>query len=149
MGFIRSTGGRTVWTKRKPVQRYQSAYQAWKKERNVYPGWYILPYNICAELSSKTREEGLLQSHTFVDLNRMFLFAYELAWRYEKCMHLYSDYEIHHLSIIWDNYYEKEIKSWSHESAIYETENIKKWFYIGHAVTTAQVSASNPYFARS
>lgn len=108
--------------------------EAWKKERNVYPGWYILPYNICAELSSKTREEGLLQSHTFVDLNRMFLFAYELAWRYEKCMHLYSDYEIHHLSIIWDNYYEKEIKSWSHESAIYETENIKKWFYIGQVL---------------
>ena len=30
--------------------------EAWKKERNVYPGWYILPYNICAELISKTSD---------------------------------------------------------------------------------------------
>ena len=107
--------------------------EAWMRERNAYPGWYIIPYHVCAELDSKTREEGLLQSHTFVDLRKMLLFAYELVWRYEKCMHLYSDYEIYHLSIIWDNY-AQEIKNWSREYTEQELDSIEKWFYIGQAL---------------
>lgn len=76
----------------------------WSKERKEYPGWYIPPVWKCKELDHKTRESGLLQSHSFVDIDIMFDFCYEFVWRCETSMHIYSSYERNNIRNIWDLY---------------------------------------------
>lgn len=108
----------------------------WGQEREDEPGWYILPYKVCEELSHKTQEWGLLQSHTWIDQRTMLLYAYELVWRYEKCLHFYYEYEVHHIVKIWENFYSLIIEKCNQE-VLSEDEtkaDIKKWFYIGQVL---------------
>ena len=99
--------------------------ETWQKERDEYPGWYIIPYNTAVELSMYTDENGLLQKHETEDIDVMLDFAYELCWRRIKTMLPYSEYEVFHLRQIWDKYYVK-IKENAGGS-----DKIRKWFYIG------------------
>ena len=99
--------------------------ETWQKERDEYPGWYIIPYNTAVELSMYTDENGLLQKHETEDIDVMLDFAYELCWRRIKTMLPYSAYEVFHLRQIWDKYYVK-IKENAGGS-----DKIRKWFYIG------------------
>jgi len=99
--------------------------ETWQKERDEYPGWYIIPYNTAVELSMYTDENGLLQKHEAEDIDVMLDFAYELCWRRIKIMLPYSEYEVFHLRQIWDKYYIK-IKENAGGS-----DKIRKWFYIG------------------
>lgn len=99
--------------------------ETWQKERDEYPGWYIIPYNTAVELSMYTDENGLLQKHETEDIDVMLDFAYELCWRRIKTMLPYSEYEVFHLRQIWDKYYIK-IKENAGGS-----DKIRKWFYIG------------------
>ena len=98
--------------------------ETWQKERDEYPGWYIIPYNTAVELSMYTDENGLLQKHETEDIDVMLDFAYELCWRRIKTMLPYSEYEVFHLRQIWDKYYIK-IKENAGGS-----DKIRKWFYI-------------------
>lgn len=98
----------------------------WSKERESEPGWYILPYSLCNELHYKTKENGLLQSHSWIDAQIMLRFSYELVWRYEKCFHWYSKYEITHIYKIWINYLTEFDES--------KKDDIRKWFYVGQAL---------------
>jgi len=99
--------------------------ETWQKERDEYPGWYIIPYNTAVELSMYTDENGLLQKHETEDIDVMLDFTYELCWRRIKTMLPYSEYEVFHLRQIWDKYYIK-IKENAGGS-----DKIRKWFYIG------------------
>lgn len=103
--------------------------EAWKKERGEYPGWYVLPIWKCEELDAKTREVGLLQRHTLVEMGTMFEFCYEFVWRSETSLHLYSHYELCHIQIIW-NQYENHCK-------MSEAGQEQKWKYIGFALLRA------------
>lgn len=99
----------------------------WQGERESDPGLYILTYDKCNELEVKTREVGLLQCHTFMESQKMFDFCFELVWRYERCLHIYSGYEYINIYTIWKAF----------ESQILDTENeerIEKWFDIGLAL---------------
>lgn len=108
--------------------------EKWEKERNQYPGWYILPSGVCRDLERKSGEHGLLQSHTWMDLQTMLDFAYELVWRWEKSFHLYSIYDCTHVCAIWNSYAEwlkgQNIADLDEK----EVEHIRKWFYIGQAL---------------
>ncbi len=73
--------------------------EAWQKERDEYPGWYIIPYNTAVELNMYTDEKGLLQKHETVNIDVMLDFAYELCWRRIKIM---SDMELSLISSIYD-----------------------------------------------
>lgn len=97
----------------------------WGKERSEYPGWYILPTVKCGELDIKTREFGLLQSYSVVDIDTMFDFCYEFVWRCEKCMHMYSKYEIDSIQTIWNLYYGKT----NDKKALDE-----KWKFVGFSL---------------
>lgn len=105
----------------------------WSSERKKYPGWCILPYTVCNELEHKTKEMGLLQSHAWVDRRIMLFYSYELVWRYEKCLHLYSHYEIHHITQIWDSY-ASVIQSLTKTDLKEKQEDMEKWFYIGQVL---------------
>ncbi len=85
----------------------------WQAEREMDPGLYILSYEKCKELEVKTREVGLLQCHTFVECQKMFDFCFELVWRYERCLHIYSGYEYINIYTIWKAF----------ESQILDAEN--------------------------
>ncbi|MGN0355171.1 MAG: hypothetical protein ACI4EI_08870 [Muricoprocola sp.] len=108
--------------------------QLWEKEREQYPGWYILPYAVSEKLSIYTSENGLLQQHTVMDLHTMFAFVYEFVWRMETCMDFYSPYDIYHIHEIWKKYM-AEIDSWQ-KGAYSEGQRavIEKWFYIGQTL---------------
>lgn len=99
--------------------------ETWQKERDEYPGWYIIPYNTAVELSMYTDENGLLQKHETEDIDVMLDFAYELCWRRIKIMLPYSEYEVFHLRQIWDKYYVKITENAG------DSDKIRKWFYIG------------------
>lgn len=99
--------------------------EAWQKERDEYPGWYIIPYNTAVELNMYTDEKGLLQKHETVNIDVMLDFAYELCWRRIKIMLPYSEYEVFHLRQIWDKYYVKITENAG------DSDKIRKWFYIG------------------
>lgn len=108
--------------------------EAWSKERAAYPHWYIPPYEVCTELSSKTSEVGLLQCHTGIDIDTMFAFCYELVWSYEKSMNSYSDYEVRNIHQIWKAYGES-LATWDKEELSSERgELLAKWFDVGMAL---------------
>lgn len=103
----------------------------WSREREKFPGWYILPEKLCRELRYYSYDKGLLQSHKWLDIQTMLEFAYELVWRWEKCFHLYTKYDYVHICAIWDNY-----ASWMKEQSAEDVDqdtkvHIRKWFYIG------------------
>ena len=64
----------------------------WRRQRNNYPGWVVMPENSCRDLWSYTRNclDHLFQMSqtdriglkTPLDLN----LAYELAWRLDRCL---------------------------------------------------------------
>lgn len=108
--------------------------QLWSKERGQYPLWYIPPYAKCVELERKTTEVGLLQCYASVELETLLAFCYELVWRYEICMHMYSEYENKYIHIIWNTFGE-EIKGWGQKSLDdVEVQQIEQWFAIGQAL---------------
>lgn len=108
--------------------------EAWSKERATYPNWYIPPYEVCAELSSKTSEVGLLQCRTEIDVDTMFAFCYELVWRYEKSMNSYSDYEVRNIYKVWKSYGES-LATWDKEEhSDKRGELLAKWFDVGMAL---------------
>ena len=75
----------------------------WQKERSEYPGWYILPVDKRAELSSVTRGLELLSEEDQVTPGEMLDFAYELVWRHETGMLEYTPYllrQVRALSLI-------------------------------------------------
>lgn len=111
--------------------------ETWQKERDEYPGWYIIPYNTAVELSMYTDENGLLQKHETEDIDVMLDFAYELCWRRIKTMLPYSEYEVFHLRQIWDKYYIK-IKENAGGS-----DKIRKWFYIGQILLSCYRESMN------
>lgn len=74
----------------------------WKKERESYPDWYILPYHICCELCLNSVDYGLLQLDKNISMEDLLEFAYELVWRYETGMKLYESYEQRQIRTIWD-----------------------------------------------
>ena len=108
--------------------------EAWSKERAAYPNWYVPPYEVCEELSSKTSEVGLLQCHTEIDGDTMFDFCYELVWRYEKSMNAYLDYEVRNIRQIWENYAQNFKNSGKEELSVTEHEQLEKWFDVGMAL---------------
>lgn len=115
-----------------------SLIEAWSKEREDYPGWYILPWKECEKLSSNTSVTGLLQSHKWMDGRTMLLFVFELVWRYEKCLHPYNQYEWSCIDTVWENYaavISEQCESKS-DRRIPDgmIEDVKKWFYIGQAL---------------
>lgn len=121
-------------SKEEQKKEIEQLIEEWKKERISFPGWYILPGHICAELARNSYEAGLLQSYEWMDRHIMLEFSYELVWRWEKCFHLYSSYECMQICAIWDNYYEY-IKGNSQESADeFSCDMIRKWIYIGMAL---------------
>lgn len=109
--------------------------EAWESERKSYPGWYVLPFSVCEKLAVNTMERGLLQNDTKVDTKTMLLFAYELVWRYEKCMYPYFGYEAARIRSIWEQY-AAVIRDLSKEELSDEPRqaDVKKWFYIGQAL---------------
>jgi len=144
-----------IWKpKAEREQEIRSLIEAWSREREVYPGWYVAPHAVCEELSAKTSEMGLLQSHEWVDGRTMLLFAYELVWRYEKCFQPYSGYEFCQIQAIWENYAaafregRQETPQRSPQAgtqdapqndgvALSDTpdlQDLQKWFYVGQAL---------------
>lgn len=111
-----------------------SLTEQWSKEREAFPGWYILPKDLCEKLAVNSRDCGLLQSHEWMDEPSMLEFAYELVWRWEKSFYIYSRYEYSNIYAIWDKYL-KWIKANPKEAAdATKTEYMRKWFYIGQAL---------------
>ncbi|MBQ9609870.1 MAG: hypothetical protein IJV15_10570 [Lachnospiraceae bacterium] len=101
----------------------------WKNERNGYPGWYIAPYNKRIILMMYTQNEELLFMTRGVAESILFLFAYEIVWRYETSFKCYSSRLIKKIRELWEY--------------IYHNDNLKndgndeiksKWFYIGQVL---------------
>lgn len=106
----------------------------WREERSTYPGWYIPSYSQCEKLNYRTKEYGLLQSYTFVDIDVMLAFCYEFVWRHEIGMNIYSGYEIKNIYAIWNAFGEK-ITDWKTDSMDEkQKEQGREWFEIGLAL---------------
>lgn len=124
-----------IW---KPQEERKEEIQAliaeWGRERQEFSGWYILPKKLCRELSYNSLDNGLLQSHKWLDIQTMLEFAYELVWRWEKCFYFYTKNDYVHVCTIWDNY-----ASWLKEQNAEDVDQdtkiyIRKWFYIGQVL---------------
>ena len=124
-----------IWKpKEERAEEIRMLTMEWRKERQQFPGWYILPNDLCRELSYDSRDCGLLQSHAWLDVQMMLEFAYELVWRWEKCFYLYSNYDCVHVRAIWDGYAEWLKERRTDEVDAATGECIHKWFYIGQAL---------------
>ena len=124
-----------IWKpKEERATEIRTLIEEWGKERQKFPGWYILPKKYCRELVYNSHEYGLLQSHQWLDVQTMLEFAFELVWRWEKCFHLYSKYDYVHICTIWDHYAEKlSVQQWEDADEDLKAD-IRKWFYIGQVL---------------
>lgn len=98
--------------------------RTWKTERENYPGWIVPSYIYRERLRTNTVGDELLQNKELLPLNEMFDFTYELLWRYEIGVMLYSRaMQINALNI-----WEKAQK----QGFIQQDENVlDKWLEIG------------------
>lgn len=107
-----------------------SAIEQWREERTLYPGWYIAPYQVHIKLYRKTHQYEHWIRLDFLPLEKEMLLCYELVWRYETGMLLYSFYLQRNIRNIWDTYYRKIIQSCETDDER-KKKNIEEWFYIG------------------
>ncbi len=95
----------------------------WRKEREHYPNWYVLPARIREKLQRYNQCEGLLQYETLVSQKEEFDFTYELLWRYETALLPYTQFLQQQAYRIWKSIDEKE--------NLTDNETTEKWFQIG------------------
>lgn len=98
----------------------------WRKERELYPGWYIAPVTKREILKSYTRDESLLWKTTGMSIQEKIDFAFELVWRYETGFIVFSKILQNHIFELWKEY--KDNGDWSRQ------DKNKKWFYIGQSL---------------
>ena len=98
----------------------------WRKERELYPGWYIVPVTKREILKSYTRDESLLWKTTGMSIQEKIDFAFELVWRYETGFIVFSKILQNHIFELWKEY--KDNGDWSLQ------DKNKKWFYIGQSL---------------
>ena len=98
----------------------------WRKERELYPGWYIAPVTKREILKSYTRDESLLWKTTGMSIQEKIDFAFELVWRYETGFIVFSKILQNHIFELWKEY--KDNGDWSLQ------DKNKKWFYIGQSL---------------
>lgn len=100
--------------------------QCWEKERQRYPGWYIAPVGKREPLSFYTRDEDLLWRTKGLTIQDKLDFSYELVWRYETGMRVFTQKIQKNIYLVWKDYYDQKDFS--------VTYNNEKWFYIGQAL---------------
>lgn len=98
----------------------------WKKEREQYPGWFIAPVRKREDLSDYTRDEALLWKTSDLSFQDKFDFTYELVWRYETGMDLFTQPLQKNIYLVWKDFY--DMNDWSNQ------RNNEKWFYIGQSL---------------
>ena len=108
--------------KEKRGEEIRSLTALWQKERSEYPGWYILPVDKRAELSSVTRGLELLSEEDQVTPGEMLDFAYELVWRHETGMLEYTPYLLRQVRAIWDR------------AKPEQDGRCSQWFYLGQCL---------------
>lgn len=98
----------------------------WAKEREAYPGYYILPYAKARELGRKTSNYGLFRMENETDPDGMLDFSYEYCWRWKHAMFIISAYDCKQLRRFFEEY--EEHLAQAGEAA---ADKLFKWFYIG------------------
>ena len=97
--------------KDKPVQT-KELLSEWRRQRDLYPGWVVLPEDIRNNLWERTRPWIDYVSSSddlpeFVDLE----FAFELNWRMQRCLCPIPDQQIKFFESVLDKYWNPE--DWS------------------------------------
>lgn len=98
----------------------------WKEERELYPGWYIAPVAKREILASYTRDESLLWKTAELSMQEKIDFAFELVWRHETGLIVFSQILQNHIFELWKEY--KDKGDWS------ARDKNEKWFYIGQSL---------------
>lgn len=102
-----------------------SIVEDWKNERKLYPGWFIIPCDVHAELKYKMPYYIGNFLNDFNDEERMYI-TYEFVWRYETGMLTYDTYMQGQIYSVWKKYYLR-IKD-------NDEKYINEWFYVGRAL---------------
>ena len=100
--------------------------ETWNNERNQYPGWFIIPVEKRECLCAFTRDESLIWTTKDLLFQDRFDFVFELLWRYEKGMKLYSHLLQEKVYCLFIEYI--NINDWSN------VNNNEKWFFIGRSL---------------
>lgn len=82
----------------------------WKNEREMYPGWYILPPSYRDRLRINTGGEEFLQWEELHSLETRFVFLYEMLWRYETGLFPYSALMLENAAKIWKEMRERDLQ---------------------------------------
>lgn len=121
----RDTYGFFMDAKKRPQQRRELT-NIWAKERDAYPGYYILPYAKAKELCRKTNGYGMFCSEDEMDADGMLDFSFEYCWRWKRAMFIISAYDCKQLRRFFEEY--EEHLSQEGEAS---QDKLFRWFYIG------------------
>lgn len=99
---------------------------AWRKEREEYPGWIVVPFNVSRELSWKT-PDYFGKALDDMELTEKLVLLYEYVWRNETGMLSYSRNTQQKVYSVWMEYY-----AWLHENDI--DNHLSEWFFMGRAL---------------
>ena len=97
----------------------------WNSAMELYPGWFIIPCNVCTKLRYKTPYYLGKLLDGFNDEESMYI-THEYIWRYETGMFSYDIYMQKQIYDVWKKYY-----------LLMRDNNekyIKEWFYVGRAL---------------
>lgn len=97
----------------------------WAKERESYPGYYVLPYNKAKELSHKTDGYGGFLEEKVTDFDEVLNFSYEYCWRWKHAMFIISHQDCRRLRCFFEAY-EDHLREQAQPA-----EKVFQWFYIG------------------
>lgn len=112
------------------VEQIQKVTMRWRKVRETYPGWYILPYKFRKNLIFSTEHCDIVYvNHCAKEINSVdFLkFLYEYNWRQNKCLIPIDKAALKiYEKVIWGiNPFDGEIEG--NDATISYTKNLPDW----------------------
>lgn len=108
-------------------EQFRNMIDTWREERKEYPGWFIMPGNVCKELFYKTTY--FLGNHLdLFSIEERVLILFEFVWRHETGMFPYEKSFQRQVFEIW-----KQYQSVLEEDGSID-KGVKEWFFLGRSL---------------